>query len=126
MNAPEKKTLLVVDDELGIRAALHILLEDTGYAVVTAGDGKEAMKKLQETKVDLVITDILMPEMDGLELITFLRKQNPGLRCIAVSAGDPTYLKIGQYMGADRILEKPFSQEKLKVLINELLKPASS
>jgi len=117
----KNKTLLIVDDEEGIRSALDMLLEDSGYYVITAEDGKDALKKLQQIKVDLVITDILMPDMDGLELITYLRKKNPDLRCIAVSAGDPTYLKVGEYLGADRILEKPFSKDELKGIVEELL-----
>jgi YesN/AraC family two-component response regulator len=118
---PHEKTLLVVDDEEGIRSALLILLEDYGYYVITAEDGREALDKLNHVKVDLVITDILMPEMDGLELIANLRKLNPEIRCLAVSGGDPTYLKVGEYLGADRILEKPFSKDELHGIIVELL-----
>ncbi|MBN1596528.1 response regulator [candidate division FCPU426 bacterium] len=121
MMADTEKTLLIVDDQEGIRTALHFLLEDSGYIVITAEDGREAVKIIQKQPVDLVITDILMPEMDGLELITFLRKYNPNLPCIAISAGDPNFLKVGQYLGADRILEKPFSKDQLKNLITDLL-----
>ncbi|MCK5241512.1 response regulator [bacterium] len=118
---PDEKTLLVVDDEVGIRSALFNLLEDLGYYVITAGDGREALDKLEHVKVDLVITDILMPEMDGLELINHLKKRNPEIRCLAFSGGDPTYLKVGEYMGADRVLGKPFSNDELQDIIVELL-----
>lgn len=117
----KKRQLLVVDDEEGIRDALNMVLEDLGHIVLTAANGKEALNIIQRYAIDLVITDILMPEGDGLELINSLRKEKPGLKSIVISGGDPQFLSISTCLGADRVLPKPFGQDQLKDMVSELL-----
>jgi DNA-binding NtrC family response regulator len=107
-------SILVVDDEPGIRELLCMILETAGNRVSSAKDGNEASKVMASTPVDVVITDLLMPECDGLEFITEIRKKFPGVRIIAMSGGGhvarDSYLRIAKNFGAHFLLEKPFSQ----------------
>lgn len=117
----ENKILMIVDDEQAIREAVDFLLVDSGYTVITAKDGKDALRKLECIKVDLVITDILMPEMDGIELIDHIKKNNPQIKSVVVSAGDPNYLVVTKHLGADRVIEKPFCKDDLIQAVEQLL-----
>jgi CheY-like chemotaxis protein len=107
-------SILVVDDEPGIRDLLCMMLEAAGNKVCSAQDGNEASKVMAATPVDVVITDLLMPERDGLEFITEIRKKFPAVRIIAMSGGGhvarDSYLRIAKTFGAHFLLEKPFSQ----------------
>jgi CheY-like chemotaxis protein len=107
-------SILVVDDEPGIRELLCLMLEAAGHTVTSAEDGIEAPKVLASREVDVVITDLLMPERDGLEFITEIRKKHPKLKIIAMSGGGhiarDSYLRIAKNFGAHVLLEKPFSQ----------------
>ena len=107
-------SILVVDDEPGIRELLSMMLEAAGNTVASAKDGNDAAKVMASTPVDVVITDLLMPECDGLEFITEIRKNFPNVRIIAMSGGGhiarESYLRIAKNFGAHFILEKPFSQ----------------
>jgi CheY-like chemotaxis protein len=104
------------------------MLESAGYATVTAEDGLQAPKVLEAQPVDVVITDLLMPERDGLEFITEIRKKHPDLRIIAMSGGGhiarDSYLRIAKNFGAHALLEKPFSQASvLKAIASALASP---
>ena len=107
-------SILVVDDEPGIRELLCLMLEAAGHTVASAEDGMEAPKVLASTPVDVVITDLLMPERDGLEFIGEIRKKFPAVKIIAMSGGGhiarDSYLRIAKNFGAHVLLEKPFSQ----------------
>jgi len=107
-------SILVVDDEPGIRDLLSLMLEAAGYTVTTAEDGIQAPKVLASQAIDIVITDLLMPERDGLEFITEVRKKFPAVKIIAMSGGGhiarDSYLRIAKNFGAHVLLEKPFSQ----------------
>ncbi len=123
--------ILVVDDEPGITKVLRELLTHLKYTVVTACNGRDALEKLALGPVDLMITDILMPEMDGLQLIAEVRKSNPTLKIVAISGGGKEggpggYLREAQELGAVRSIAKPFMLSELSALIKELLetKPA--
>ena len=91
MNQPSQSTsllscdILVVDDDPTLRSALTDFLKRCGYAVQSAKDGKVAIKMLSQHRVQLVITDLFMPEVDGFELILHLRKAAPGLKVLAMS-----------------------------------------
>lgn len=116
--------ILVVDDEKPIREAVQAILEGMGHQVGCAGNGHEALAKLAEGRVDLMITDIFMPEMEGLETIQQVRKRFPDLKVIAMSGGTPRgpkvdYLKLARTFGAKRVLEKPFTAEKLREVLRE-------
>lgn len=120
-------TVLIIDDEPGMRAIMRRALEHAGHAVVAASNGAEGLKRISEAPIDIVVTDLLMPELDGIELIFNLRKTRPNLRVIAISGGGQLppdgYLKIAQRGGARRILIKPFELRELLIAIEEELKP---
>jgi DNA-binding NtrC family response regulator len=107
-------SILIVDDEPGIRELLGIMLETCGHTVATAEDGIQAPKVMASRQIDVVITDLLMPERDGLEFITEVRKKYPRVKVIAMSGGGhiarESYLRIAKTFGAHFLLEKPFNQ----------------
>jgi YesN/AraC family two-component response regulator len=114
-------TVLVVDDERGLRRSLDYFLMDEGFRVLTAVNGREAIKLLSQQTVDLMLTDILMPETDGIELISYVKNHFPQLKTIVYSGGDLVYLTVSKDLGADSILEKPFDNQILKSTIYRLL-----
>lgn len=123
------KTILVVDDDPSIRALIRLYLEGVGYAVLEAADGRLAMQSLAGKKVDLVVLDIFMPEMDGLEVLQALRERCRTCRVMAISGGSA---KIGMDLlhhatifGADAVLEKPFGAETLLQKVESLIGPAA-
>ena len=114
--------ILVVDDEEQIRDVLCRTMEHFGYTVDVAAHGEEAIRKLSEHPYDLVISDILMPEKDGLEVIMFLKKQQPDVKVIAISApGNELYLDTARGLGAARVFSKPFRIHELAGAVKELL-----
>ena len=119
-------SILVVDDEPGIRELLCMMLEAAGHTVVVAEDGIQAPKVLATHPVEVVITDLLMPERDGLEFITEVRKKFPNIKIIAMSGGGhiarDSYLRIAKNFGAHVLLEKPFSQSGVLNAIEQVLK----
>lgn len=121
--------ILVVDDNEQMRKMLGLLLERAGHEVLETANGKLAMNLLKRGPVDLVITDIIMPEMEGIDLIMAIRAMYPHLKIIAISGGgkiDPRLcLKIADKLGADRILQKPFSKSAILSIVGELLDDSS-
>lgn len=111
-----KKTILAVDDEAAIRSLIQINLEHAGYAVETAKNGTEALALIEARPYDLVISDIMMPEMDGIELLAMVRKQ-PAIqntRFILLTANDREEDFVQGYLqGADLYLTKPFAPAQL-------------
>lgn len=117
-------SILVIDDEPALREILSHVLTEAGHRVVTAGNGKEASKALATSAFDVVVTDVIMPEKDGMQVISEVRKKFPEVRIIAMSGGGHVsrdqYLKIAKGLGAHAILEKPFANQKLLDTIEEL------
>lgn len=115
------KTILVVDDEFDIASSLGLLLQLEGYDVVEASNGKEALRKICETRPDLVLSDIMMPVMDGLELLSEI-KGSPELRKIPVIV-----MSAGRFDGEDHthpwdaFLAKPIGLDELLDTIHRLL-----
>ena len=111
------RRILIIDDEPQIRLLLKKMLEKEGFNVITASDGKEGMKLFNKEPFDLVITDIIMPEKEGIEIIQELRKNHPNLPIIAISGGgrnsSDSYLKMAKMFGANEIFEKPVEKQKL-------------
>ena len=95
--------ILVADDEAGVRGFLRAVLEDGGYEVIEAADGKQALQQARAGHVDLVITDLVMPEQEGIETIQALRREMPGVGIIAISgAFEGQFLKMAETAGGRR------------------------
>jgi len=119
-------SILVVDDEPGIRELLGMILESAGHTVIAAVDGIEAPKIMASRQIDIVITDLLMPERDGIEFITEIRQKYPNVKIVAMSGGGhiarDSYLRIAKNFGAHCLLEKPFSQAGVMKAIDTVQK----
>jgi len=109
--------ILVIDDEADICDMTKLLLERVGHEVICACDGRVAMQLLDSQMFDLVITDMLMPNRDGLEVMADLRRKHPAVRIIATSGGgrisSDSYLQIARRAGAHALLPKPFTLKEL-------------
>jgi YesN/AraC family two-component response regulator len=118
-------SILIIDDELQIRVMMRRILEKVGYDVYEASDGKEGIKLFRAKPTDLVITDIIMPEKEGLETILDLRHDFPKIKIIAISGGGktglPNFLPAAKKFGAIRTLPKPFGKDDLLKLVKEVL-----
>jgi two-component system response regulator PilR (NtrC family) len=114
--------ILVSDDELSMRQFLEILLKKEGHQVVCAGDGQEAWARFQAEPFDLVISDIKMPKMDGLELLRKVKERRPALAVIMVTAyASPEDAIAAMKAGAYDYLTKPFKLEEIKSVIHNAL-----
>lgn len=117
--------ILVVDDEDLVRLTLRQMLEAAGHVVFEAANGRQGVALQAEQPVDLVLTDIIMPEQEGIETIVQLRRKNPKLKIIAISGGgrmkNMDFLKIAANVGADATLAKPFSTKELTEAVNRCL-----
>lgn len=118
------RILLVDDDDLS-RGAVHKMLERSGYAVFSTGTGQEALAHYRREPSDLVITDLIMPDVDGLEIIQELRRGNPAVRILAISGGGRVdaeeYLSVARKFGAAEVLSKPFTSQELKQAVESAL-----
>jgi DNA-binding response OmpR family regulator len=114
--------ILVIDDEPALLMALAAVLEQSGFQVFTAQSGREATAMILEHPIDLLITDLNMPDEDGIEIIRRLRKDHPHLKVIAMSgAFGPNIMTIAQKLGADATLSKPMTASKVLDCIRKLL-----
>jgi len=117
--------ILVIDDDANIRLSVKLALEDADHYVEEAADGVEGMARIGAFKPQLVITDIFMPDKEGLETIDDIRQLYPQVKIIAISGGgrmEPgDYLAIAERIGADRSLLKPFDIGELVNAVEELL-----
>jgi DNA-binding response OmpR family regulator len=117
--------ILVIDDDLQIREMLTQFLKRAEYEVLAAPDGKTALKLHHATPVDLIITDIIMPEKEGLETIMEFRRHFPAVKIIAISGGGKIgvkeYLDIAEGLGAQKTFSKPFELKELLEAVGEIL-----
>jgi CheY-like chemotaxis protein len=117
--------ILVIDDEEPVRRLLTRILVADGHEVLEANNGREALEVHTKESVQLVITDIVMPEKDGLEVIMALRHDAPGLRIIAMSGGGRFHqteaLLMAEPLGAVASLRKPFSIDELREAVGRAL-----
>ena len=117
--------ILLVDDDESFRKMLHETLQRAGYQVQDAANGKVALKLYRQEPADLIITDIFMPEKEGLETIMEVRRINPNVKIIAISGegrGGPIgYLQIAKQLGAKRALVKPFSSKEVLETVAQVL-----
>jgi DNA-binding response OmpR family regulator len=119
------KKVLVIDDDEQIREMIRVILEDSGYAVYLTSDGDEVTNIYKDNPVDLIITDIIMPERDGLEIINQFRKEHPNVKIIAISGGGKikaeNYLVAAENLGAVKTLSKPFDIMELVDIVKSLI-----
>ncbi len=117
--------ILIVDDDPTIQLIAGELLKAEGHAVVHAGDGVEALKALVAIPADLVVLDMLMPNMDGLETIMEMRKSHPEVKILAISSGGPMgphdLLRTAKLFGADDTLVKPLTFSTFGATVERLL-----
>jgi two-component system response regulator PilR (NtrC family) len=115
-------TVLVVDDEKAMREFLTVLLEKQGHAVLSASDGEEALRLLADHPVDLVISDLRMPRMDGIGLLAGIRERNPDLPLIMVTAYASSESTIqAMRLGADDYITKPFRVSEIRLVVEKAL-----
>ena len=118
-------SILLVDDDDELLAMLSKVLTHAGYQVQEASDGEQAIKFYGSHPTDLVITDLVMPEKEGIQLIVELRRLNSKVKIIAISgAGESLleeYLNLAKVLGAQRVLAKPFSEQEILETISEVL-----
>ena len=109
-------TILCIDDEESIRRLFQVALEGAGYRVLIAESGQQGLRLLEHQEVDLILVDIFMPDMDGLEVIQLLRKTRPASKIIAITGkpGATNNLDIAKHLVAHDTLMKPFSLQELQ------------
>lgn len=120
-----RKRILLVDDDAALRELIALALTSAGYHVDGVGDGREALQFLARTNVDLVISDLCMPHIDGIELAMEMRKTRPKVPLIAISGGavgeTESILRAVKLLGAKRTLPKPFALRDLTSAVAEVL-----
>ena len=118
----EKANILLVEDEENLHETLKLNLEMEGYSVTSAYDGNEAMKMVQEEYFDLIIMDVMLPEMDGITVIENIRLDNNEVPVLILSAKNTGQDRVlGLKKGADDYLTKPFNLEELLLRVNKLI-----
>lgn len=119
------KRILIIEDDVVIREILLEALEPCGYHLEEAENGKEGLKLHRKQPFDLIITDIIMPEMEGLETITAVKESRPDVMIIAISGGGRggagEYLNMAEHMGAHRVFNKPFDPEEMRLTVMQML-----
>jgi CheY-like chemotaxis protein len=118
--------ILVVDDDATLRALLAGTLKRAGYDVEQAADGRQAVRAYRASPADLVLTDMFMPEMDGMEAIMMLRREFPDVRIVVMSGGayfgTSDILEMAEQLGAARTLAKPIESEDLLRAVEAVLR----
>jgi CheY-like chemotaxis protein len=120
--------ILLIDDDAMVRVAISRVLETAGFAVAVAEDGRQGLKLLHSLEPRLVITDIIMPEKEGIETIIEMRAIRPDLKIIAISGGARfgnvtplNFLGVARSLGADDVIAKPFEPEELITKVRQQL-----
>jgi len=117
--------ILIIDDEVQIREVLRTVLERVGYTVSEAGDGIQGLRVYSAGGIDLVVTDIIMPQKGGIDTIMDLRRDFPNVKIIAISGGgmcgEVSYLDMAIGVGADRAIGKPFVLDDFLAAVEELI-----
>jgi DNA-binding NtrC family response regulator len=123
------KKILVVDDEDAIRSMICVVLKADDREFVEAANGTEAKHLIESSSFDLVISDVIMPDCDGIELVMSIRQKRPDLPVIIMSGGGRVqaahYLNLAEKLGAARVFEKPFDTTALRTAVSDLLGEAA-
>jgi DNA-binding NtrC family response regulator len=115
-------TLLIVDDENGYREVLKTVFEAEGYSVSTAANGRSALSHLTSKKCDLIVSDVRMPDIDGIRLLKEAREADPDIGVVLMTAfGTMDTAREAFKLGADDFIQKPFNNEELKVIVKRTL-----
>jgi CheY-like chemotaxis protein len=118
-------SILVVDDDTQVLDVMSEMLRLEGHSVSVAENGQQAVDQMRDAQFDLVITDLIMPEKEGLETIADIRKTRSDLPIIAISGGGRVgpmdYLETARFIGADATLAKPFGRQELITTVSDLL-----
>jgi CheY-like chemotaxis protein len=129
--------ILIIDDEEDVRFVLREVLQRAGYEAVTAADAGEGSNAIADGGIDLVITDVIMPGVDGVTAVKSIREDHPDMPIIVISGGGnaaplgyqpgaiatSAYLQSARKAGADRTLTKPFDRQDILDAVSDLLKP---
>ena len=117
--------ILVIDDDEQMRVLLRQVMEWSGFTVDDAENGRKGMQIQRRQPVDLVITDLIMPEQEGLETISLLKKEFPAVKIVAISGGGrigpEAYLPAARELGADLVFSKPFDVKEFVAAVRGLL-----
>lgn len=118
-------SILVVDDDASVRDVISEILRADGHTVTEAVNGHDALAQLNRQPFDLVITDLIMPEKEGLETIAEIRRRDTEVPIVAISGGGRIgpgdYLETSRFIGANATLAKPFARQELLTTIHDLL-----
>jgi DNA-binding response OmpR family regulator len=116
-------SIVIIEDDAAVREVLRVGLESAGYNVREAKNGRDGTREFRKAPTDLVITDIYMPDCDGLDVIRRLRRVHPKLKILAISGASGTmdFLKTARSLGASRVLYKPFVIADLLKTVAQLL-----
>ena len=112
--------ILLVEDDERVRLMLRDLLESEGYEIQEASNGKEALHSFASSLPDLILTDLVMPDTEGIEMIIKMRKSDPNVKIVAMSGG-VDYLNLAKQLGALRTLTKPFSNQAVLDVVKATL-----
>ena len=127
---PDVANICLIEDTQMIRETLKRILEKIGHNVKTACDGREGLELFESMKFDLVITDIIMPEVEGIEVLRTVKSKSPDTRVIVMSGGgrvgNMNFLKLAESLGADAILYKPVTKKEFMVALNACLPEAAA
>ena len=116
-----KKTLLIIEDDKQVRSMMENYFEYFGFDIITASNGMDGLKMVESEQYDLVITDIVMPYISGIGIISVVKKRSPDLPVIAITAYGKNPEKLAAEKQADVVLRKPFKMETLKNHVTRLL-----
>jgi DNA-binding NtrC family response regulator len=106
-------SILVIDDDPAIHRFLERILVSEGYTVMSANSGQDGLDRYREHGADVVITDIVMPDSEGLQIIGAFRRLDPKVKIVAISGRSPLFLELARTYGAMEVLPKPFTPEEL-------------
>ena len=113
--------ILIIDDEEMVRSMLREVLQQDGHEIVEASDGQAGIEQCHEHNIDLIITDIMMPQKDGFETIRELTRTHPDIKIIALTGYGLHNLPVAYDLGASKVFEKPIKPRDLREAVKDLL-----